>query len=298
MAGARSVQVSELPRKSLRAIVTSVLGVLVLGVLVAAQDREAPDRMTDGRGTVGPLSDIIAFSLSSPSDGGMKVDISTDGNVLSFFSPNSPTNAAIGQYEHFAGDPDGYVLCYTNPGGSDINAYSLQFSDSGFGPATVTAPTVTRTTTDGLLELKQTFTLTGAKKSLTIKSTIRNRSAAPVRNITFRRHAKFNADKGGAHGWATFNSNWHLNTSKDGVVSQNVPADAPVGRDAHGMAMLHSTGSFARAAKFVFLITDVSCDPPAIAGPFQGDRASTIQYAVGTINPGASKTIVLSYNRY
>ena len=287
MSGVRSFQAFNVPRTSLRAIVTTVLGLLLMGLVVTAQDRG-----------VGPLSDTIAFSLSSATDGGTHVDISTDGNVLSFFSPNSPTKPAIGQYEHFAGDPDGYVLCYTNPSGGDINAHSLQFDDSGFGAATVSPPVITRTTTDGLLELKQTFSLSGAKKSLTIKSTIRNLSATPVKNVTFRRHAKFNADKGGDHGWATFNSNWHSNTSRDGVTSQNVPADAPAGRDAHGMAMLHSTGSFARTAKFVFFITDISCDPPALEPPFQGDRASTIQYTVGTINPGASKTIVLSYTRY
>jgi len=94
-------------------------------------------------------------TFSTEVGGGTKIVVSTGGNITSFASPNKGTRV----YEHIGVGAvgEGYVLCYN---GSSTSRYDLGASASGFNAPTTTASNVTRTTTDGMASLIQTFGLT------------------------------------------------------------------------------------------------------------------------------------------
>ena len=294
------------PRRWGALLVLSGAALVLAGSLISTRDVTAqPGEPQQGQQ---PPPDIAPASLtpfqtfSSNADRGTRVVVSTHGNVIEFNSPNT----AGADYDHIAAGTiaEGYMLCYTPQGGTQKTTFDLAASgENGFGAATnLTGPVrVNRATSDGILQLNQTFTFNGQNKALTIKMVVRNNSGAPVTGILLSRVVDFDVDSGGPNGgWDGFND-WHAIIDTQGAGGDSVFAwserDAyPTGGEAHGMILRHLTqsgGVSHRAA-----IHNLTCGPPETNTPIYGDLADGLVYSIPNLAAGASKTINIQYQRY
>jgi hypothetical protein len=269
-----------------------VLGALALvlasSVISTGGVRAQPDEPASNQP---PAPDIAPASLtpfqtfSANADLGTRVVVSTHGNVIEFNSPNSAGN----DYEHIAAGTtlEGYSVCYLTPTGNKT-AYDVGYAESGFGAATnLTGPVrVNRATSDGLLQLNQTFTFNGQNKALTIKMVVKNNSANTMYEVYLHRIADFDVDTGGPSGTGDFR-NWH-----------DFSQESAFARLYHAMALRHLTQ--ANGVLHWTLVTsfDTSCNPSGTVGPIFGDKTDSLIYYIPTLPAGASKTINIQYVRY
>lgn len=254
---------------------------LVLGVPLLAQ---ADD------GARGPNADVSAQSLvalKTFTGGGTEVTISNHGNVIQFESPIGSEHITNGSIE------EGYILC-----NSGTNRFDLADIEAGFGPAVTSCPTattctVTRNTSDGLMQLKQNFTFVAAEKRLRIAHTVKNLSGAPLFGVVLRRQADFDIEENLT---GSFTNN-HAATEQDAVFAWNDAADdaSSVG---HGMILRHVTPNATRQAKVNFFESSCSPADQANGAPVNGDFTDTLEYNLGTINSGASKSVTVDYERH
>ena len=277
--------------------------------LVAQSDQQTLDPRAAHSGPI--LTNFI-----SGIDRGTRVAVSTHGNIVAFTSPN----VAGAQYEHLGvgAFSEGYVVCYTPNvlGGTNVTAVDTGDFDNGrFGAAvtTVGPTTVTRTTTDGYVRLKQSFVFNGTNKSLQIKmdltniSNITEATDASLVGVTLRRQADFDVDTGGTSGWAAFANRFFADT-RDGVTAWNDRVDAPAGAEAHALTLRHITGTFpvaGRSAKVTGNILDSSCNPAhtntaALSPPYsRNDFGGTLQYSLPTaLAPGRTVSATVMYVRH
>jgi hypothetical protein len=245
------------------------------------------------------LDPLVTFSATN--HGGTQAVISTHGNLISYFSPNSSTS---GHYEHVGvgAFSEGYVLCYTNPSsGRNVDAFDTGSSESGFGASTTTLSpvTVTRTTSDGVLRLKQTISFDAATNSVFFTMVVTNLKGVRVRNIVLRRQVDFDTDTGGANGWATF-ENWHANDTHGSVWAWNAPASAPAGDEAHNMVLRNYQTHVEQFAYVTGDILDNSCNADSKLpsdGPHFGDYGDTLMYPLGSLAAHASTNAGVQYLR-
>jgi hypothetical protein len=122
----------------------------------------------------------------------MRVCLSREGNVLEFKFPEG-TSQLMDRIFH-----EGYAVCYSFPGYPTKVAYDDGFRYDGWGPATISGTpnqfplTITRTTTDGALQLKQTFSWNAARHELFIDIVVTNLSGTRLNWGGFSRY--FNAN--------------------------------------------------------------------------------------------------------
>lgn len=239
-------------------------------------------------------------SLFGSTDRGTTAQISDDGNVLGFGGP------VIGSdYEHMnvGALSEGYVLCYRNPRtGAMVTAYDVGTAAAGFGPSSANDSDannrqVIRSTSDGLLQLKQGFSFYGKEKRLLVGMDVINPNPYPITDVVLRRQADFDVDSGGADAWAGSRNLW-ARTSRDSIFAWTEPATAAnAGKEAHGMLMTHRAGHIhqsgvytelpasTRSAKVTESPLDSSCNPPAKPTPVTvpADDGGTLQVNIGTI---------------
>jgi len=253
---------------------------------------------------VRPLNVVPFQTFSATSSGGTAVTITTHGNILAFTSPNSVGR----QYEHLNAGAlgEGYVLGYTSPlTGAYVTQYDVGSAEVGFGaPTTLTGGGTVqcnRNTTDGVLQLRQTFINLTASKEIMVQMVVRNLSPFAVNNIILRRQADLDVDTGGAQGWASFANTW-ARTTQDGVWAWNDPSRvvAP-GTEAHGMVMRviqRTQGTW--QAKVTANILDVTANPASVVTPVVAptDYGATLQFNVGTLLPGTEARFDMRYMRF
>ena len=212
---------------------------------------------------------------------GARITLSTHGNVVEFESPAGFEHIAIGDIH------EGYILC-----ASGTNQFDVGDSELGFNaPLTATCPnntscTVTRNTSNGLMQLTQTFTLIASERALKIEMIVKNLSPSlPLTGVILRRQVDFDID-------SVFN-NSHAAPARDGVFAWNNAASVPQG---HGLMLRYVRGGTREAKVNSF---ETSCSPPdsAQAGPVSGDFTETIQFQLGNIAPLGSKSVVVQYQQ-
>jgi hypothetical protein len=302
------------PRRWGVLLALGALALVLAGSLISTRDVTA---QPDGpQGQQAPPSDITPASVtpfqtfSTNTDLGTRVVVSTHGNVIEFNSPNT----AGADYEHIGVGAvyEGYSVCYTPIGGTRITAYDNASQESGWGAATtLTGPVrVNRSTSDGRLQLNQTFTFNGQGKSLTIKMVLKNTSGARLDDIRLRRLVDFDVDSGGDNQWA-FYQNWHSSTVRDSVSAWNGWYEAALAdyKEGHGMTLRHLTPPMASLTPRYYgpgshyttinNFSDMtSCfPPPSNAPPSYGDLTESLVHVIGSLNAGASKTITIQYLR-
>ena len=225
-------------------------------------------------------------------DGGTQYRVSNQGNV---FSAESPTG-----YEHIdvGSTFEGYVLCYTPPSSLEVQAYDSAFTSTGFGTATHSTGspwTVTRSTSDGKVQLKQVFTFNGTSKSLNVAMTVKNLTGSTLGNVIVARVADFDVDVGGVNGFAFFSDNWFAATD-DSVFAWNDPGSFL--NDTHGMILRHVKQPGGTNRFVLYPNNSTDCHTGGGTTPVQGDLTAWISYQFASgLAAGASKTVTIQYVR-
>jgi hypothetical protein len=275
--------------------VTATLFVAVAMVASGASAQEAKQSVS----SAGAADTTPFFTWSTTIGHGANVTISTHGNIIQYESPFG--------YEHFGVGSlsEGYVLCYTDPSATPQNVYDLGGFEFGFGPSTnTTSPqvTVSRDTADGVLNFHQRFNADLGADRFSITMRVTNISRVTIHNILLRRQADIDTDTGGAMGWANF-LNWFARSEMDGVMAWNDEARADsLGEEfeAHELVLGHRIASVTRDAQVTENILDPNCNPAEVAGSESGpvgpaDYGASLAYNVGSLGPGAQRTIVIMY---
>jgi hypothetical protein len=236
-----------------------------------------------------PLS-TACFSTHASGSGNtlMRICLSNHGNLVRFESP-------VGVH-HMGTDGigDGYALCYNN--GTHVFGYDAGFAEDGFDPPTISQPngpntfplTITRDTF-GMFRFKQTFDWDTTEKDVTITMTLTNISTVSWPNLILVRY--FDGDIGGtASGdrWARSVDSvwgWEDNSGRGLMLTALSPSVTHV-------MMVEPYQSW-----FDYGHEDcgfVSTTTPTGPGNFVG----RLRYAMGSFNPGQSKTVSVLYRRF
>jgi hypothetical protein len=243
----------------------------------------APENSNCGAGklfTFGSGLDLFKFCLTD------------HGNILQLQSPANYRQITT---------QEGYVACGTGA----ANAYDAGTAEGGWDVATtITQPggantlpvTITRNSTDGKFQLKQTFDWNSAQKEITVTMVLKNLSAASITNVKLARYFDGDLSSG-------------LNSSDPNDDLYNNDFDSVLGRDSgagaghHGLlltslafAQSHTTAVEAAAD---FANTRSTCIPVAASVPTAaGDFTGRVTVNLGTLSAGASKTIKVLYRRF
>lgn len=285
-----------------------VLGLAILSVVVAliafyaapeadAQNathtEDAPDVSTQS------LTPKASFASATGANR-LVVQVSNHGNLLSFESP-------AGQEAVLSGGNEGYAVCsFSSAGGDVVHGHDTGSVEAGFGAPTFAQPngsgtfplTVTRNTTDGKFQLKQVWARPDtAEKDVTLTMTLKNTSNATSGGVTLSRSGNYDVgtsagDAGGRTGdsvwlWDDFNG---LDSPPVGARMTALSFGTP-----HRLAVEsrfdwaeEGTGSTRRACETVSEVT------PA---PDGFDYAMRVNYDLGSIGAGASKTVRIGFGR-
>jgi hypothetical protein len=197
---------------------------------------------------------------------------------------------------------EGYVLC----NGTVTNGFDAAIAEDGFGLPTIKQPggphklplTITRQTTDGKFKLTQTFDWNGPEKEVLITMAVKNISASSINSIALARY--FDGD---------------MNNQGDDDYYDSGP-DSVWGREAtekksvrYGLALTAQSFNFAHEAYTEFYSDwspygsthDATTCYPNAAVPgltLLGDYVGRLTYKLGTIGPGATKTVKIIYRRF
>lgn len=220
-----------------------------------------------------------------------KFCLSDHGNILQLQSPANYRQVTV---------REGYVTCGTGA----ANAFDAGNAEGGWEDATtITQPggantlpvTIIRQTTDGKLQLKQTFEWNGDEREITVTMVLKNLSGASLTDVKLARY--FDAD---------LSSSLNAGDSADDIYHKD--EDSVLGKDNgsgaghHGLSL--TALSFAQAHStavesfFNFSNTRSTCTPVAASVPTAaGDFVGRVTYSIGTLSAGASKTVKVLYRR-
>lgn len=241
------------------------------------------------------------FTFSTGLYGGTTVQISAEGNIVGFESPSG--------FEHIRAGTilEGYILCYDSSQAEDVGDFG-----TGFGAPTPgcggDSCTILRDTLDGTLRLIQLIQFDPETNTVTVDMTISNQSSSVVNGIVLRRYADFDIDSAGSLGSGAF-QNYFEATTENGVTAWNEPTAAP--RD-HAMTLRNVVGPVNVAPHVAKISNDpLSCSPPAIESPVTpsartwghigtdgpADYSASIEYNIGSLDPGDSTSATVQYTR-
>lgn len=235
---------------------------------------------------------FCASNATNPPDQHMKVCVSKGGSVSHFESPKD--------YQHI-GPEEGYAVCYTGPAGNTVaydknNAFNFptqQPASAGWNAPVLSGSgcnrTVTRTTTDGYLQWKQSFSCDFLEKELTIKVELKNLKAFPVNVQGFARFVLF-----------------ALDNSIGGDIADK-SADSVSARQ--GNSSFRSAGPNALALTGLtdipttdlqpgFIIAFDRCTEPSWGGLLVGNWLGRVFIPVGTLGAGKVEGATFVYRRY
>jgi hypothetical protein len=225
----------------------------------------------------------------------LRVAVSDAGNLLHFESPQGKQSVSR----------EGYALC--SGGFSTLHGYDIGSSQTGFGTPTFSQPngagtfplTVTRNTTDGKLQLKQVWAKPDAtEKDVTVTMTATNRTSSKISGVVITRFGDI--DAGGNDPSTGFNDRG--SRTDDSVFQWDDYGDGGEAQISLALtALTFQTGH-------IPYIEDLDGWNPnhcQVSTPVFGpdsfttrqDLAMRMQYFVGDIAAGASKTVKYKYGR-
>lgn len=214
----------------------------------------------------------------------MSFCITANGNVLNFTAPQGFTQQfnreGYGACDFFNGNPVSYTDEAANDTGNWLNPTISQPN----GPNTFPL-TITRLTSDGIWQLKQTFSQNTSDRYVKVVMALTNKSAVS-RNANLIRYMDVDAD-GSSSGdifvagvFSTMGLTSAQNTINHGVVLAAVPSS------------FTSVGFIVNAGGFD------ACGSGVNPSPFTGDGALLYQWLLGSVGPGGTKTVTFEYRAF
>jgi hypothetical protein len=212
--------------------------------------------------------------------------VSSGGNIVRLKSPIASEH--IGTTGAYA---EGLMLCQSPTGRLAYDTGIDQAGFSGEGPQLVDlAPlTIDRVVTglglSPLFKIRQKFTTDYAEKELVVAMTITNLTSEPQSGLMLRRVSDLNVESQQVNFWHNSAAgNWAAHHSI-GIV----------------MGLVRKGAASPGEAYVTTFNALLDCFPDRFGGtlgPVTGDYAGAIDFSVGTLGPGNSKTFTYSYRRY
>lgn len=250
----------------------------------------------------GPSTNIVNYSAGR-GEQRFAFAISDHGNLLEFESPQN--------FKHLA-TREGYALCST--GGP--SAFDDGEVDAGWGSSVISQPsgagtlplTVTRTTSDGRFELKQSFQTDSNEREVVITMTIKNVSGTTATGVKLSRYfdgdidTVINQDLNQFFGPFTRDDRYALTSNSvwgwddgsgarhHGLMLTSLSSAYPDTLAVEKFSDWTSTGAGAQTAR--------TCTPASQKMPTApGDYVGRLTHNFGAIAAGASKTVKVQYKR-
>jgi hypothetical protein len=242
------------------------------------------------------------FSLHTSGAGAtfLSICISSHGNVVKFESPSGYEQ--IGQANPLR---DGYAVC-SEAAGSGIttnHGFDAGGAEAGWGAAVIAQPngantfplTITRTTLDGVFELRQSFARNAAEHELTITMRLKNVSAAPRSNVRLSRYFDNDVDNSSAVSRIARGSDsvWGWADGRHGFSLTAATLATSHFTQVETLANFSPLLAGPRTARGCFgILAATPAGPPATA------YAGRNTYNLGSMNSGANKDVKFIYRRF
>jgi hypothetical protein len=200
--------------------------------------------------------------------------VSSHGNVAVF-------NFAGSEVINLGTPVEGYVVCAVVSGVARVY-HDVMFSEAGWGAAVATSPgalpiTINRTTTDGAFTLTQTYAKNNPEREFNVTNKLK--ANVPVQVVKFVRVVDIDVDENLSGSFAdTFDNS----------------LDSVWGAQTRGFTAKALTYNISHYPSFNGFAT--ACDNAAAAGPVgPADLGAAIQWNLGNMNAGNSKTVKIGY---
>jgi hypothetical protein len=231
-----------------------------------------------------------------------------------------PTEAALasiepeGTYEHLAVGvlEEGFTLCYKDPGGTDHVKWDVYDNSNGIvcggshicrnDKGEFVKSTESRTD-DGLIAIRQTFTISKNATRVIIRMDITNcqpdGKSLDLKDFLVKRYADIDVDTGGTAGWAAFQAYW--DKTRYSIFSYNLDGDAPKGKRAHVVNMVAMPSDLVLEDPFIGQLGahqyKFRNNPsPAAAGRTDGD--GVLQWSANRFLAGETFRINMYYDAF
>jgi hypothetical protein len=221
----------------------------------------------------------------------LKICISSRGNITRFESPFG--------LNHITGR-EGYVLCADDDKNVAVG-FDAGMVQDGWGPPSNSQPNgagtlpliVTRTSLDGRVQLKQTFTRNTVDRGLDVKMDVKNISTASLPGVILDRYFDADVDNSGSDDYwdrSRSESVWAKHDPQGEMVLLTAaqPTFGAVSAAAETFGRWTPNGSTQSARACVAYVT--------IESKFDG--VGRVQRFFGPINPGVTKSVTFRYRRY
>lgn len=262
-------------------------------VTVAAQSAQSVQKPTETdamESNTCPPAQTFTYGTSAQT---FNFCISDHGNVEKLISPGPYTEINTAE---------GYVVCSQ----SGVHGYDAGFSEDGWGAASVSQPggantlplTITRQSTDGKLELKQTFDWNGLEKEISITMELKNLTAAAITNVLVTRY--FDGDLGGNGSDDTYttikDSVFGLDYTPNAYKSQGIMLTALSQNISHSF-QIDSFGHWNPIGNLEQTARQCVSSTPIASPASSNDLLGRLIYKLGTIGAGATKKVLMVYRR-
>ena len=218
---------------------------------------------------------------SGSGKGFLKVCITENGNVSHLESPAGAVHLKT---------REGFAVCSYN-GTYVVHGFDVGNAAEGWGPATVSANkrVITRTSLDGLVELKQTFTVVAANRGVDVKMELKNLSPVTLGSLEITRYFDGDIDFNGTNQYF-HNGESVWATSVHGLMMTLAPTTADTRPIMSKYSDWDAWGPGSQWAR--------GCYADLHATGESGDFVGGANLMWFNVKPGASKSATLHYQRF
>jgi hypothetical protein len=279
--------------------------VLLMIAAFASAEGQAQEKETKDKNAlnVSALAALVGQQCFTSGTGGtfLKICITDNGNISWIESPAG--------YVHLQ-NREGYAVCSGGvPGnGATVHGFDANIAAAGWGSPTASQPNgagtlpliITRKSMDGVIQLKQTFTLNAPEREVNVKMDVKNTSAGILDSVYLSRYYDGDIDgqitnlydRNQEAVWAR----GQYNNTAHGLMLNAAPA-ANISFRASGTEYMYwdPYGSGPQYAR--------GCDWDNAYSPATGDFVGILQVdltppTAALLNPGQTKTVTIHYRRF
>jgi hypothetical protein len=266
-------------------VVLGMLGATTTGAQQATgQGQEGSQAKIDkdAPGIIAVLSTENNCFTSGSGQTFLKVCITENGNISWLESPAGARHITT---------REGYAVC-TYDAAYTVHGFDVNMAAEGWGPSIVSENKriITRTSLDGLIELKQTFTVVPAERGVDVKMELKNLSPATLQGLMLARY--FDGDIDGQ----IVNEYSHTGETIWGKSSRGLLLTAAPLASAYTylVSAPYSDWNPVGTSKQLARGCEVSLAPSGVTGDYAGGLIATL----GAVKPGKSKSVTLHYKRF
>jgi hypothetical protein len=286
-------------KRILMFVFAAVLALAAIGRAAAQEQNMNREAVQDKNAATGLSIGMLASQRCFTSGGGvtfLKICITDNGNISWFESPAGKVHLQ---------NREGYAVCSGGVGGpsSVIHGFDASVAANGWGTPTIAQPNgagtfpliITRKSLDGVIQLKQTFTLNAGERGIDVKMDVQNMTAMYLFSVYMSRYFDGDIDSATKNVYDfTHDSVWGKDTLQytrglmlTAAPSANLSGLTP---EVDSYANWDPFGSGKQYAR--------GCDYEAYYPESVGDFVGGLSMSRSQLNPGQTISVTLRYRRF